>query len=62
MIYFQPENVYNSEVDFYGTPCPCCGYDLYENHICDHSLTKREKEFAEERMAQQKWPNYWRMF
>ena len=23
--------------DNYGEPCPCCGYDILNDHKCDHS-------------------------
>jgi len=62
MIYFQSENVYESEADFYGTPCLYCGYDLCENHVCNTTPTQFEKEFAEEILTQRKRPTLWDCF
>jgi hypothetical protein len=56
---FYINSVYIFEEDFDAMPCPCCGFDLFENHVCNHSPTRHEKELQEVASAKQKKPTFW---
>ena len=50
------------DYDVFGTPCPCCGYDIFEDHVCNLKPTQLEKDLADKLVSDRRYPNLWSLF